>query len=307
MQTIILAALTVLCGGGALYLWMLLGKAQDTVQKAHERAQKAEAEAAKHTERSETLRRKLEKTGDVTSKDDRAIKDSVAKATVAKEELKKVQAALKRAEALAEEQAIALRKQTAKTDELIAVLAERTGKKPVAAVVVPVEAAPAVEEMPALPPVDRPEDPKVALRRLEIENEREARKLEQDRLRAEREVARGQLLTEEERENLHHLRVEREKLAHMVFQRELDLRIERRISEHNRRAYIITSGQLELVEDELYRRKHGRERPEFTGHRPDAVVPAGVDAPDHAAAAAEADAAVAQLEATQTPAATAEI
>lgn len=40
MQTIILAALTVLCGGGALYLWMLLGKAQDGVQKAHERAQK---------------------------------------------------------------------------------------------------------------------------------------------------------------------------------------------------------------------------------------------------------------------------
>jgi hypothetical protein len=66
-----------------------------------------------------------------------------------------------------------------------------------------------------------------------------------------------------EHERLEQVLVERERLARMVFDRELDLRIFRKKAEDNRRAYLMTMSALDLAEEEVYRMKHGRERPEY--------------------------------------------
>jgi len=137
----------------------------------------------------------------------------------------------------------------------------------------------AVARQPAEPAVPRPEDPRIALRRAELEAEREQRRLEQDKLRLERDALRTQHITAEERQQLDKLRHERERLARMVFERELDNRLLWKKAEDNRRAYVMTMGALDLAEEEVYRLKHGRERPEFTPTRAAAIAPPhGVEA-----------------------------
>lgn len=271
MEVISLAALAVVCGAVAIYLWMSLGKLQDQLNGLKLRAEKAEGEAGKAESRAETLRKKLEKQGDSNATEERGLKEARARATEAKEELQRTRAALKRAEQQAEELALKMRKAESQIDELSAMAQVRRPQQapvvqaPVEAIAQPI-AQPVVAE-------ERADDPRIALRRAELDAEREARELERQRLKQERDAQRAQQDEVRLRELCEKLAQERDRWRHEALGRELDLRISRKMAEHNRRAYVMTMGALDLAEDELYRIKHGRERPEFSPNRAAGFAP----------------------------------
>lgn len=276
MDILSLAILAGVCGAAAIYLWLALSRTQLELTALQERIGKAESEASKASERAETLRKKLEGTRETVSKDDKQLKEARARATESKEEVKRLQAAAKRSEQLIEELQTAARKAEVRIEELSA-MAQLPRKAPavVAAPVVEVPAEPAAPREPI------PEDPRIALRRAELEAEREQRQLEVQKLRQERDSWRIEQQQSSDREELQRLRVERERLGKMVFERELDLRVLSKKAEDNRRAYIVTMGALDLAEDELYRLKHGRERPEYDPSRAHGGPrPHGVEEPE---------------------------
>ena len=291
MDILSLAILAGVCGAAAIYLWLALSRTQLELTALQERIGKAETEASKAAERAESLRKKLEGTRETVSKDDKQLKESRARAAEAKEEVKRLQAAAKRSEQLIEELQAAGRKAEGRIEEL-SVMAQLPRKAPavVAAAVVEAPAEPAAPREPPPPREPIPEDPRVALRRAELEAEREQRQLDVQKLRQERDTWRAEQQQNSDRDELQYLRIERERLGKMVFERELDLRILSKKAEDNRRAYIVTMGALDLAEDELYRLKHGRERPEYDPSRAQGGPrPHGVDAPDATGADAEPD------------------
>jgi hypothetical protein len=292
MEVMSLAALAVVCGAVAIYLWMSLGKLQDQLNGLKSRAEKAEGEAGKATDRAETLRKKLEKQGDSNAYEERSLKEARTRASEAKEELQKTRAALKRAEQQAEELSLKMRKAESQIEELSVMAQVRRPVQPV--VVAPVQAAEPVAPPQPMVAEERADDPKIALRRAELEAEREARELERQKLKQERDTQRAQQDDVRLRELCDRLAQERDRWRHEALGRELDLRISRKMAEHNRRAYVMTMGALDLAEDEVYRMKHGRERPEFSPNRAAGFAPdleAERTAGDRADAAARDDAA----------------
>ena len=261
MGSTMLVVLAGACGALAIWLWTLQGKLQDQLTQAKTRADKAEAEAGKAQERAENLRKKLERHGDESSREDKTSRETKQRLTESKEELVKLRAAHKRSEALTEELQAKLRKADSQIEELSAMAAVKKPAKP----------EPAPEAPP--PPVAEV-DPKHELRKAELEAEREARDLERQKLQAEREAVRNDKDRKEMRDFLDKVQTDRDRWRHAALDRELELRVLRRMAEHNRRAYVMTMGALDLAEDELYRIKHGTERPEFTPNRASHVVAA---------------------------------
>lgn len=277
MDILSLAILAGVCGAAAIYLWLALSRTQLELTNLRESIGKAEGEAAKASERAEAMRKKLEGTREQVSKEDKQLKESRAVAAAAKEEVKRLQAAAKRTDQQIEELHVAARKAEARIEEL-SVMAHlpRKAQPVVTAPPVVVQAA-----EPAPPPAPRepmPEDPKIALRRAELEAEREQRQLEVAKVRQEREVWLAEQRQRTDREDAERLRSERERVNRMLFEQELELRILHKKAEDNRRAYIVTMGALDLAEEELYRLKHGRERPEYDPSRGNAgPKPHGVE------------------------------
>lgn len=268
MDSTLLVVVAAACGAAAIWLWMQVGKLQDDVKQALARADKADAEAVKAADRAEQLRKKLERQGDENAREDRSAREARQRLADTKEELQKTRAALKRVEALAEEQAGKLRKAEVQIEELAAMAAVKRTPKP----------EPAPE--PA-PPPEPAVDPKLALRQAELDAERETRQLERQKLNAERDAARQDREREKLREFLDKLQVDRDRWRQSALDRELELRILRRKAEHNRRAWVMTMGALDLAEDELYRIKHGTERPEYTPNRAAHVAAAEEVVPSH--------------------------
>ncbi len=271
MEVMSLAALAVVCGAVAIYLWMSVAKLQTQLDGFRARADKAEAEAGKATDRADALRKKLEKTGDSNAYEERSLKEARARASEAKEELQKTRAALKRAEQQTEELALKMRKADSQIEELQVMAQVR---RPQAAAPVVVQPAPEPVQAAAPAPTEpRPDDPQLLLRRAELDAEREQRELERQKMKQERDAQRAQSEEQRLREVCDQLAQERNRWRQEALGRELELRITFRKAEHNRRAYVMTMGALDLAEDELYRIKHGTERPEFTPNRAAGFAP----------------------------------
>ncbi len=294
MGTSILALVAVVCGAAALYFWTALAKVQEQVQKLAERAEKSEREEGKAQERAEQLRKKLEKTGEVVAKDDRAQKEAAARLTQGKEDVAKARSAQKKAEEALTELQNKHRKAEHQLEELQVVVNELKGKKkPVV-----------VEEVaPPPPPPEYVEDPKVAARRAEYEAERALRQAEIEKMRLEQQAVREEQQVGRVRDQLQKLRAERDWIINELFEMRLALRVTNQKAEDNRRAYIMTMGALDLAEDELYRLKHGRERPEFTPNRAAHVVAAVEVEGSDASEGADVSAVLAEAEAESVPAA----
>ncbi|MSQ82965.1 MAG: hypothetical protein EXR77_08620 [Myxococcales bacterium] len=275
MNITVLALLAAACGGFAIYLFAAQSKLHDTIKQLRHDGEHARADAKKEADRAEALRKKLDSPrSGAASKDDkpgRDDKDIKAQLVAAREQVKQLQAAVKRGEIENNDSQIKLRRAEARVEELGNALHHPPKKVALAAVV--------IEEAPAPPPVperepeldaDREERmERSAARRAELEAERTARLAEAEQARAERDAARAARQESKDQEFIAQLKDQREHLKHLVFVRELDLRILERKAEHNRRAYMMTLGALDLAEDELYRLKHGRERPEFVARYDD--------------------------------------
>ena len=296
MGSTILALVAVVCGAAALYFWTSLAKVQEQIQKLAERADKAEREEGTAQERAEQLRKKLEKTGEAVAKDDRGQKEAAARLAQSKEDVAKARSAQKKADEALLELQTKHRKAEHQLEELTVVVNELKGKKKAAPVVV-------VEEAPPPPPVAYVEDPKVAARRAEYEAERALRQAEIEKMRLEQQTIREEQQIGRVREQLAKLRGERDWIINELFEMRLALRVTNQKAEDNRRAYIMTMGALDLAEDELYRLKHGRERPEFTPNRA-AHVHAAVEVEgSDASEGADVSAVLAEAEAENVPAA----
>ena len=265
MGSTILALLAVVCGAAALYFWTALAKLQEQVQKLTDRAEKAERDEGKAQERAEQLRKKLEKSAESVAKEDRGQKDAAQRLAQGKEDVAKARSGQKKAEDALTELQTKHRKAEHQLEELQAVVNELKGKKKVVVV---------EEEAPQPPPPPFVEDPKVAARRAEYEAERALRQTEIEKLRLEQSAIREEQQVGRVREQLNKLRSEREWIINELFEMRLALRVTNQKAEDNRRAYMMTMGALDLAEDELYRLKHGRERPEFTPNRAAHVVAA---------------------------------
>ena len=100
MGSSILALVAIVCGAAALYFWTTLAKLQEQITKLTERAEKAERDEGKAQERAEQLRKKLEKTGEAVSKDDRAQKEAAARLAQSKEDVAKARGGAPRFDAL---------------------------------------------------------------------------------------------------------------------------------------------------------------------------------------------------------------
>ncbi len=329
MNVTVLAVLAAACGALAIYLWTAQSKLNDTIKGLKDDLDKARSDAKAQADRAEAARKKADSAARSVGSaapaggEDKAAKDTKAQLVAAKEQLKQSQAAVKRMETEANDGAIKLRKAEARIEELAAALAHPPKKG-----AAPVEAAP--------PPVERARDEhrddrrehfrdddrdddrdderapdpereeriqRAAARRAEFEAEKAARLAEAEKARAERDAARAARQDSKDQEFIARLKGEREHLKQLVFSRELELRILWRKAEHNRQAYIMTLGALDLAEDELYRIKHGRERPDYEPPREDgeggqrAALPESfsASAEERAAAEAAADAALAQV------------
>lgn len=292
MNAMVLAVVAVVCGAAAIWMWMQQGRSAEAHKKLAERVAQAEAEARKEAERAEGMRKRLDAVRETAPKDDRPLREARAQAATAKEEVRRLQAHLKRHEQDTAELQVRLRRTETRADELAQALAERQGKKPAVIETPPVAVVAA--------PVVRAADPAIEVRKAELEAERAARIAEAEKAKADREAARAARQDNQQQAFIDQLKAERERLRQLVFERELQVRILVRKSEHNRRAYLMTMGALDLAEDELYRIKHGRERPEYGrlegGETPEfdhgrtlAEAPDGATAADEAAARAAAD------------------
>ena len=270
MNVMVLASVAALCGLAAIWLFLQQSKNQELLRKAQDRADKAEADARKEAEKAEAARKRVDQPRDAAPKEDKLLKETKAVAVAAKEEVKRLQAAVKRVEQEKNEIEIKTRRFEGRVEELTHALEAASHKKPSAVVVAP---APAPEPIAAPPVREAPAevvlDERALLRKAELEAERAARMAEAEKARTEREAARAARSDDKLQEFVEKLKAERERLRQMLFDRELVLRIERKKGEHNRRAYMMTMGALDLAEDELYRIKHGRERPELVTHRHD--------------------------------------
>lgn len=255
MGSSILTLVAIVCGAAALYFWTALAKVQEQLKKLGDRAEKAEKDEGKAQERAEQLRKKLEKTAEAVAKEDRGQKEAAQRVAAIKEDVAKARSAQKKAEDSLTELQTKHRKAEHQLEELQHVVNELKGKKK--QVVVEEEAPP--------PPVV--EDPKLAARRAEYEAERALRQAEIEKLRLEQQAVREEQQVGRVRDQLNKLRSEREWIINELFEMRLALRVTNQKAEDNRRAYIMTMGALDLAEDELYRLKHGRERPEFTPNR----------------------------------------
>jgi chromosome segregation ATPase len=260
METVtVLVALAVVAAVAAFYFWNALAKVQSQLDGLRQRADKAEAEAGKHQERADQLKRKLETARADTSKDDREADKHKARATEAKEEVKRLTAQIKRLEDEGHARQTKLHKLEAHVEELTHMLHDKQKRKPT-------QQVPAAE--PA-PPPRSPDDERFAARRAELEAEKAARIADAEKAKAEREAQRAARRDDVTEKFIEKLKAERVHLSKMVFDRELELRIVRRKAEDNRRAWVMTMGALDLAEDEVYRLKHGRERPQFEPTRAD--------------------------------------
>lgn len=270
MNVMVLASVAALCGLAAIWFFLQHSKNQELLRKAQDRADKAEADARKEAEKAEAARKRVEQPRDAAPREDKLLKETKAVAVAAKEEVKRLQAAVKRAEQEKHDLEIKTRRFEGRVEELTHALEAASHKKPAAVVVAP---APAPEPIAASPVREAPAevvlDERALLRKAELEVERAARMAEAEKARTEREAARAARSDDKLQEFVEKLKAERERLRQMLFDRELVLRIERKKGEHNRRAYMMTMGALDLAEDELYRLKHGRERPELVTHRHD--------------------------------------
>jgi chromosome segregation ATPase len=289
MGSTILALVAVVCGAAALYFWTTLAKLQEQVQKISDRAEKAEGEERKAQERAEAMRKKLEKTAEAVAKEDRGQKDTAQRVASIKEDVAKARSGQKKAEDALVELQTKHRKAEHQLEELQLVVNELKGRKKAAVVV--------EEEAPAPPPPPFVEDPKVAARRAEYEAERALRQVELDKLRLEQAAVREEQQIGRVRDQLNKLRGEREWIINELFEMRLALRVTNQKAEDNRRAYIMTMGALDLAEDELYRLKHGRERPEFTPNRAAHVTAAVEVEGSDAGEGADVSAALAETEA----------
>lgn len=252
-----LILIAIVCVAAAVFFYNKAAKLSDTIDSAQSEAESAKAEARKNGERAEQLRKKYESVRDTTADHEKAAKDARKKASDMKAELQKFrtesEGASKKLKSL-ERQARRSEQEVAELRSMIdarGIIAKAAPKPEPEAVVVehaPVEVAPANDSR--------------ALRMAELAEKKEERRLEFERLQNERETLRNSRLAVEEREELEKLRGSSQALYDQVFARERELRVAHRKLEHNRQAYIVTAKQLDLVEDELYRVIHGKERPE---------------------------------------------
>ncbi|MBM4345272.1 MAG: hypothetical protein FJ100_18025 [Deltaproteobacteria bacterium] len=333
MNITVLAVLAAGCGALAIYLWTAQSKLNDTIKGLKDDLDKARVDAKAQADRAEAARKKAEAAGKPggpapAGGEDKAAKDIKAQLVAAKEQLKQTQAAVKRLENEAHDSQIKLRKAESRVEELAAALAHppKKGHAPAEAAPPPPGERPRAErrhddrddnrddgrEDERAPDPERQERmERAATRRAELEAERAARLAEAEKAKAERDTARAARQEGKDQEFIARLKEERERLKQLVFSRELELRIVRRKAEHNRQAYIMTLGALDLAEDELYRIKHGRERPDYEAPREDgeggdraAELPDSfaASADERAAAVAAADAALAEVAAAAEPA-----
>ena len=275
METTILAALAFAGGGAAFWFWSQLGRTQAAMVSAQARAKDADSEATKQADRAESFRKKLETARGEAAKEDGSADKHRQRAAAAKEEQKRLAAQVKRLEDEANALQVKLRRAEVRVEELDAVLHDRAKRKGSATMPAAVVVAPQPEPERAAPV----EDPKWAVRRAEAEAERLGHQAELERMRAERDAMYAQKRDQKTEEFIGKLKDERGRLSRMVLDRELELRTAWRLAEDNRRAWIMTMGALDLAEDELYRIKHGRERPEFDPNRAENLArPHGVEA-----------------------------
>jgi len=265
MNIMVLALLAAACAALAIWLWLQSSKLQDEIKALTDKADKAEAESRAQAERADGFKKRYDQSREVAGKEDKGAKEFKAQAATAKEEVKRLQALLKKTEAENHDMQAKLRKAESRAEELSHALAERSHKKP--APVVEKPAAEAAPPPPAQPQAERVVDEATLLRRAELEAERAARVAEAEAARTEREAARAARQDDKQKEFIDKLKAEREGFRKMIFERELALRVLERKTERTRQAYIVTMGALDLAEDELYRLKHGRERPEYVPNR----------------------------------------
>ncbi|MBP46693.1 MAG: hypothetical protein CMH53_02030 [Myxococcales bacterium] len=248
MNVVLLATIAGVCGFAAIALWTQLSASKDAMKAADARAQSAEADAKKQSDRANAMQRKLERGGEERAGAKRKADKSKTQLTDLRNELSRANAALTKSQAEQQASARLGRQSQRRVEELEGMLAIKGPAKP------QVVAEP--EPEPALPA----DDPR-AERRAELEAERLARTVEIERLKTERFKAKQERLAEQERQEIISLREERKTYLEEIFKRESTLRACLRKERDNYRAYIITKGQLDLALDDLYRIKHGKERP----------------------------------------------
>ena len=262
MEMMVLGVIAAGCGAAAIYFWMASSRLKEEASAVEERANKTIAEARKTADRAEKISKKAGKHQADTSVADRALETARAKVAELHNETGRLATIEKKLSGELEHTGRDLRKATRRLEELEAMLSLRGGLEPEArrdddddeAPPVVVAAAPAVA-------VTSAADVEKQLRLENLVREREERSLEAERLRIERDRLRNEQMAKKDLDELAELRREKERWLEMLFERERNLRVESRKGRDNYRAYIITKGQLDLALDELYRRKHGRERP----------------------------------------------
>jgi hypothetical protein len=255
MDVVTMAVVAVACAGAAFWFFSKASGLQDGVQAAEADAESAKNEARKNADRADQFRKKYEAVRESTADNEKAAKTAKKKANDFKSEVKKLRSELDSTSADAKKLDRRARRAEQEAAELRALVDDRPTKRK--------KRAPEPEPVERVVEVRKPtDDPTKQLRIAELEAKKEERRLEFERLQNERETMRNERLTVEERAELEELRGSSGKLYTQVFEREQELRIAQRKLEQNRRAYIVTAKQLELLEEELFRVKNGTERPE---------------------------------------------
>lgn len=264
MDVMVLGALAILGGGAAIYFWMTSARNADELKAARERADKAEGEIRKERDRAEKSSKKAEKAGSSTAELQRSLDEARQKIADLTTESSRHAAAERKLKDELEASTREARKIERRIEELEAMMAIKGQQVELT------QKAEADDDAP--PPVTEaapgpaPAGPSAAdlAKQLRIETlrkEREERTLEMEKLKDAREQARQERHADKDRQELAELRKEKERWLEILFHKERDLRAQQRLGRDNYRAYIITKGQLDLALDDLYRIKHGRERP----------------------------------------------
>jgi len=259
---VVLTALALLAAAVAIFNWIRANALAQRIDEAGKARADAESERRALAEKVESLEKRFAGKSDALAKLEREARETKATATSAKEELKKAKAAVERAESAEKVAGTKLRGAEASLEELRAVLAETRKELDAAR---RKHATPPPAETP--PPVRKereptPEDEKLAARRAAIEAEKEERREDRSRERIARLEARIAELEGHGDERFDKLRADRKAMLQRIVEQEAYLRTLQRQAEHNRRAYIVTQSQLDLLEDRLYILKHGTARPE---------------------------------------------
>ena len=269
MDLVVLGALAIIGGGAAIYFWMAAARNSDELKAIRERAEKAEGEVRKERERAERSSKKAEKAGSSTAELQRALDDAKQKVADLTTESSRHASAERKLKDELEASSREARKIERRIEELEAMMAIKGQQVELAAEVdVDDYAAPAIAEA-AAPVAAAPVEPagptaadlEKQLRIETLRKEREERAIEMEKLKDAREQARQERNADKDRHELNELRKEKQRWLEILFEKERDLRAQHRLGRDNYRAYIITKGQLDLALDDLYRIKHGRERP----------------------------------------------